>query len=237
MASVACTAPPPETGAEPLAERAPDRVPTPGDWLTLFDGQSTEHWKGFQRESFPEDAWTVEDGTLTPLPDGAVVDLVTRRTFSHYELELEWRVAPNGNSGIFVHVTEDHPQVWHTGPEFQVLDDERHPDGQRAETSAGSVYALVAPTDKLLRPAGEWNTVRLVVRGSRLEQTLNGRTVVTVDVNDETFRERVRASAFEVLPDFARHEAGHVALQHASVSPLKAPVWFRNIRIRELPAD
>jgi hypothetical protein len=79
--------------------------------------------------------------------------------------------------------------------------------------------------------------VRLVVRGSRLEQTLNGRSVVTVDVADEAFRERVAASAFAALPDFARHQAGHVALQHASVSPRRAPVWYRNIRIRELPTD
>lgn len=99
------------------------------------------------------------------------------------------------------------------------------------------MYGLVAPTAKVLRPAGEWNAVRLVVRGSRLEQTLNGRTVVTVDVRDEAFRDRVRASSFAAWPDFARHDAGHVALQHASVSPLKAPVWYRNIRIRELPTN
>jgi hypothetical protein len=205
-----------------------------GAWVTLFDGTSTEHWRGFRRDTFPDDGWQVEDGALTPRPDGTVVDLVTRRTYRDFELELEWRVAPHGNSGIFVQVSEDHPEVWHTGPEFQVLDNERHPDGRVPETSAGSIYGLVAPAAVALRPAGEYNHARVVVRGSRLEHALNGETVLRVNLDSDDFRTRVAASPFASMPDFARHREGHIALQHASVSPLKAPVWFRHVRIREL---
>jgi hypothetical protein len=225
---VACSAPQAPPADRPAAAS--------GEWLVLFDGGSVDHWRGFRRDDFPADGWTVDEGALKPITDGTVVDIITRQQFSHYELELEWRVAPHGNSGIFVHVTEDHPQVWHTGPEFQVLDDEAHPDGRVPETSAGSVYGLLAPADKHLRPAGEYNSARIVVRGGLLEHVLNGQTVLTVDLDSEEFRRRVAGSTFSQWPDFARPRAGHIALQHASVSPLKAPVWFRSVRIRELPA-
>jgi len=218
---------------------APDRTPSPeaavsDGWITLFDGTSVERWRGFRRDDFPTDGWRVEDGALTPLVGGTVVDLVTRERFADYELELEWRVAPNGNSGIFVHVHEDHPEVWHTGLEFQVLDDARHPDGKVAKTAAGSIYGLVAPVDARPRPAGEWNSARITVRGAALEYTLNGRRIVTVNVGEDSFLDTVRGSGFADIPDFGRRHEGHVALQHSSVSPLEAPVWFRNIRIRLL---
>jgi hypothetical protein len=235
---VACVAAAMLAACSPPQQVSPADDPSaaPGEWLVLFDGGSVDHWRGFRRDDFPADGWTIDDGALTPVTDGTVVDIITRQQFSHYELELEWRVAPHGNSGIFVHVTEDHPQVWHTGPEFQVLDDEAHPDGKVPETSAGSVYGLVAPADTRLRPAGEYNSARIIVRGALIEHVLNGRTVLTVDLDSEEFRRRVAGSTFSQWPDFARAREGHIALQHASVSPLKAPVWFRNVRIRELPA-
>jgi hypothetical protein len=225
-ASLAC-------GPSPAA----DEAPPPGEWLVLFDGRSVDHWRGFQRDDFPTDGWTIDGDALTPKTDGAVVDIITRRQFRNYELELEWRVAPRGNSGIFVHVTEAHPQVWHTGPEVQVLDDENHPDGRVPETSAGSIYGLVAPGDKALRPAGQYNHSRVVVRGSVIEHVLNGQPVVEIDLDSEDFRSRVAASTFGTLPDFSGAREGHIALQHASVSPLRAPVWFRHVRVRALPDE
>lgn len=220
--------------APPADEPADVAVADSSAWVTLFDGTSTEQWRGFRRDDFPDDGWRVEEGALTPRPDGTVVDLITRGTYRHFELELEWRVAPNGNSGIFVHVSEDHPEVWHTGPEFQVLDNDNHPDGQTPETSAGSIYALAAPSAAPVRPAGEWNSARFVVRGPRLAHTLNGQAVLEVDLESDAFRNSVAASTFASMPDFARRFEGHVALQHSSVSPLRAPVWFRNVRIRTL---
>jgi hypothetical protein len=210
-------------------------APAPGDWVILFDGSSVAHWRGFQREEFPFDGWSIDGDALKPRTEGTVIDLITRRQYRHYELELEWRVAPLGNSGIFVHVTEAHPQVWHTGPEIQVLDDDGHPDGQDPKTSAGSIFDLIAPTDKTLQPAGQYNRARLVVRGPRIEQYLNGRKILDLDLESLEFKRLVAESKFSKLPEFTRRYEGHIALQHASVSPLKAPVWFRQIRIRELP--
>jgi hypothetical protein len=204
------------------------------EWIILFDGTSTAHWRGFRQPDFPKESWTIEDGALKPRVDGPVVDLITRQKFTDYELELEWRVAPRANAGIFFHVTEDHPQVWLTGPEFQVLDDAEHPDGLDPKTSAGSLFDLLAPQNKTLRPVGEYNHARLIVRGSQVEHWLNGTEVAAFDLDSAEFRQLVAQSKFSEMPDFARHRTGHIALQHASVSPLKAPVWYRNIRLREL---
>jgi hypothetical protein len=204
------------------------------EWVTLFDGGSTDQWRGFRQERFPRESWAVDEGALRPLVDGPVVDLITREEFENYELELEWRVDPLGNAGIFYHVGEDHPQVWHTGPEYQVLDDDGHPDGEDPRTSAGSVYGLVAPRNAVLRPVGEYNHARIVVRGSEVEHWLNGELIVAFDLESREFREAVAGSAFAAFPDFARRRGGHIALQHASVSPHRARVWYRDIRIRPL---
>jgi hypothetical protein len=211
-------------------------APAPGEWIVLFDGTSVEHWRGYQRDDFPTDGWTIDGDALKPTTDGTVIDIITRRQFRNYELELEWRVAPRGNSGIFVHVAEGPPHVWHTGPEFQVLDDESHPDGRVPETSAGSIYGVMAAADTRLQPAGQYNSARVIVRGARIEHHLNGQQVLELDLDSEDFRDRVAASTFSTLPEYARRREGHIALQHASVSPLRAPVWFRNVRIRELAA-
>jgi hypothetical protein len=225
------------SNATPLAAAATpsDTASKTGEWVTLFDGGATDLWRGFRRDHFPADGWSVEGDALTPLTDGTVIDLITRRQYRDYELELEWRVAPRGNSGLFVHVTEEHPHVWHTGPEIQLLDDEQHPDGQEPRTSAGSIFDLLAPQDKVLRPAGDYNLARLVVRGPHIVHYLNGRKILDFDLTSPEFQRLVAESKFAEMPDFARRHGGHIALQHASVSPLKAPVWFRNIRIRELP--
>ncbi len=205
-------------------------------WTVLFDGQSTEHWRGFRRDGFPQDAWTVQDGTLKPLVEGTVLDLVTRETYENFELELQWRVDPGGNAGIFFMVTEQHPEVWYTGPEVQILDDTGHPDAKDPKTSAGSIYALVAPAQaKKLQPPGQWNHARFQVKGGRLRHWLNGVKILDVDFFGDEFRTAVSESHFVKMPDFAKARRGHIALQHASVSPLKAKVWYRKIRLRELP--
>ena len=208
----------------------------PGEWVALFDGESTEHWRGFRRDDFPRDAWMVKDGTLKPLVEGEVLDLITRQSYENFELDLQWRVAPGGNAGVFFMVTEQHSEVWHTGPEVQILDDAGHPDAENPKTSAGSIYALVAPADgKKLHPPGQWNHARFTLVDGRLRHWLNGVEILDVDFFGDEFRAAVAESHFVEMPDFAKARRGHIALQHASVSPLKARVWYRNVRLRELP--
>lgn len=205
------------------------------EWTVLFDGVSLDHWRGFQRMEFPLDAWTVEDGALKPLTQGEVLDLITRDTFENFELELEWRVAPEGNAGIFFMVTEEHPEVWYTGPEIQILDDANHPDGEDPITSAGSIFDLIAPfEEKVLHPAGVWNHARLRIEDGHVQHWLNGVKILDFDVFGGEFRDLVADSKFADMPDFAQARRGHIALQHASVSPLNAHVWYRDVRVREL---
>jgi hypothetical protein len=195
-------------------------------WRLLFDGRTTNGWRGFRQESMPE-GWQVGNGMLARVAQAG--DIVTTEQYGSFELALEWRVGPGGNSGIFFHVTEDNDYVWQTGPEMQILDNAGHRDGQNAETSTGSNYALHAPARDVARPAGEWNEVRLVVRGDHVEHWLNGEKIVEYELGSEDWKARVAASKFATMPGYGRNRRGHIALQdHGD------PVQFRSIRIRPL---
>jgi hypothetical protein len=198
-------------------------------WIVLFDGTSTDAFRGYKRDSFPDKGWKVENGTLKTIPGGDVVDLITKAQFSSFELELDWRISPGGNSGIIYHVSEDFPHSYNTGPEMQVLDDSKHHDGRNPKTSAGALYALIAPTNKVLKPVGEWNHVRLVVRGTHVEHWLNGREVVQYELGSPELAALIADSKFKDMPRFAKEKIGYIALQNHHDE-----VWYRNIRIRRL---
>jgi hypothetical protein len=199
-------------------------------WQILFDGRSLEGWRGFGREDVP-DGWQVsEDGAIHfTRSDGDInTGLITEERFDDFELRLDWKVAPLGNSGIFFRVTEDEDAIWKTGPEYQVVDNVNHPDGQRPESSAGSNYGLHGPDQDHARPAGEWNEARIAVHGADVEHWLNGQKVVEYDLWSEDWERRVAASPFRDVPAYGRSRTGHIALQEGG------PVWYRNIRIRRL---
>ncbi|MCR4439125.1 MAG: DUF1080 domain-containing protein [bacterium] len=201
-------------------------------WVTLFDGRSVEAWRGFHRANFPNEGWTVQDGALKTIGGGEHVDIITKETYRNFELVLEWKVAPGGNSGIFYRVTEEADAVWQSAPEMQVLDDERHPDGREPKTSAGALYGLIAPLGKRLRPAGKYNQARIVVQGTKVEHWLNGAKVVAYDLASDSLRHLIAGSKFKDYPWFALARQGHIALQHHGEE-----VWYRNIRIRRLPEE
>ena len=204
-----------------------------GRWQTLFDGTSTDAWRGFRRDAFPSKCWAVEGGTLKTIvgcEQSDRTDLITKRKYRNFELEFEWRVSPGGNSGLIYLATEEEDQTWKTGPEMQVLDDEKHPDGKNPLTSAGSLYAMVAPAGKRLRPVGQFNKARLVVRDNHVEHWLNGKKVVSYELGSDALGKLVASSKFKGFARFALAREGHIALQYHGEE-----VWFRNIRIRELP--
>jgi len=204
----------------------------PGPWKSLFDGTSTDAWRGYNRDSFPSDVWKVENGELkTVVGAKNPVDIITKDKYRDFELELEWKIKPGGNSGIIYRVAElpKPSETWHSGPEMQVLDDAKHKDGLDPKTSAGALYALVAPTGKTLNPPGEWNKVRLVVKGSHVEHWLNGKKVVDADLASPELKALIAASKFKAYPQFAQEREGHVALQFHGDE-----VAYRNIRIRTL---
>ena len=195
-----------------------------GGWKLLFDGRTTNGWRGFKQKAAPI-GWQVVDGALTRVGGGG--DLLTNEQYSSFELQLEWKVPPGGNSGIMYRVTENAEETYHTGPEFQILDNTRHQDGKNPLTSAGACYALYAPSKDVTRPVGTWNHVRLLADGHAVEHWLNGVRVVKYDTDSREWREKVAASKFNEWPTFGRSLVGHIVLQDHGDR-----VAFRNIKIR-----
>jgi len=173
--------------------------------------------------------WRAEDGALVRVDGGG--DIVTQDEFQDFELALEWRISPGGNSGIMTRVGEDHAHPWETGPEMQILDNTKHDDGRNPLTSAGSCYALYAPRWDVTRAVGSWNRVHILVDGKHTEYWLNGVKVVEYELGSAAWNELVRASKFASMPDFAKKPRGRIALQdHGDV------VAFRDIKIRPIAA-
>lgn len=195
-------------------------------WVDLLGEDHRQQWRGYKSETWPE-GWAVADGVLSRTEGGD--DLMTAQEYNDFELRFEWKISPGGNSGVMVHVSTGDDAPYYTGPEYQILDNAGHPDGGKADTSAGSLYALYAPDEDVTRPVGEWNSARIVVRGNHVEHWLNGHKVVDCRVGSDDWKERVAKSKFADWPKFAQNHEGTIALQdHGN------PVWFREIRIRDL---
>lgn len=195
-------------------------------WKLLFDGKTTEGWRGFKKDKLP-DGWKVVDGALVRVDGGG--DIVTTDPFANFELVLEWKVAEGGNSGIFFRVSEDEGAVYMTGPEMQVLDNAKHGDGRNALTSAGSCYGLYAPSKDVSKPAGEWNKARIAARGARIEHWLNGEKIVEYEIGGGDWNKKVSGSKFKAWPKFGKNGKGHIALQDHGDR-----VEYRGIKIRVL---
>ena len=196
-------------------------------WRLLFDGNTTAGWRGFKSDSMPA-GWHVVEGALTRVrPAG---DIVSRDKFKNFELSLEWKISAGGNSGIFYRGSEDDEAIYWTAPEMQVLDDARHPDGQSRLTAAGSDFGLYPAPAGVVKPAGQWNQVRIVVRGSHVEHWLNGVQVVEYELGSPDWAARVKASKFAPHTRYGRNAEGYIGLQdHGDW------VAYRNIKIRVLP--
>ncbi|HEY3122255.1 MAG TPA: DUF1080 domain-containing protein, partial [Vicinamibacteria bacterium] len=149
----------------------------PGEWSVLFDGRSTDAWRGYNRDSFPAGCWSVQDGTLRTLKaDRPCEDLITKEKYRDFELELEYKLSPGGNSGVLYRVAElPAPEpAWHSGPELQILDDDKYRQNS-PKNWTGALYDMIAARDATVRPVGEWNQVRLVAQGNHVEHWLNGK--------------------------------------------------------------
>ncbi|MGO9934751.1 MAG: DUF1080 domain-containing protein [Steroidobacteraceae bacterium] len=199
-----------------------------GKWQWLFDGKINDNFRGWSADGLPA-GWHVVDGTLAK--EGAVDDLVTREQFGNFELELEWKIGRAGNSGIFYRGTREYDHIYWSAPEYQLLDDENAPDGRNRLTAAGSAYALYAAPAGVVKPFGEWNTLRIVVSGTHVEHWMNGQLVVGYELESPDWKAKVAASKFSKYPNYGLAKTGFIGIQGDHSGALA----LRRIRIRELP--
>lgn len=197
-------------------------------WKLLFDGKTTDGWRGYKKDRMP-DGWKVENGALVRVSGGG--DIVTTEQFDNFELSLEWKIAPGGNSGIMYRVSESEGAPYMTGPEMQVLDNSKHADGKNPLTSAGACYALYPPPKDVTRPVGEWNRARILVNGNKVEHWLNGEKLVAYEIGSEDWNRKIAASKFKSWARFGKEPKGHICLQDHGDR-----VEYRSIKIRPLPA-
>lgn len=207
-------------------------------WILLFDGESTDHWRGYNMEGVPDKGWIVEDGFLVFDPtvnsDGNYpADIITKEKYKDFEFKIDWWIEEGGNSGIFYHVLEQPNQsVYWSGLEFQLLDNENHPDanqGIAGNRKAGSLYDLISADPQNTKPYGEWNSVKIVSKGAHVEHWQNGEKVVEFERWTPEWFEMLRNSKFLEHPEFGAMQEGHLGLQdHGDL------VKFRNIKIKPL---
>ncbi len=201
-------------------------------WKLLFDGKTTDGWRGYRKEAFPDKGWVVADGCLRVVGGAKGGDIITKDQYGDFELALEWRVAPRANSGIMYRVTEKHGASWQTGPEYQILDDLGSGTAPDNPHSAGALYDLYAPSSgKVVKPAGEFNQTRVLIKDNRLVHWLNGVKIVECRLDSDDWKQRIANSKFNKYEGFGVQPKGHIALQdHGN------DIWFRSIKVRDLSA-
>ncbi|MGB5363867.1 MAG: DUF1080 domain-containing protein [Aureibaculum sp.] len=216
-------------------ERPEEIIETANHWITLFDGTTFDDWRGYLKDTMPAE-WTIENSTMafTPGKEGGK-NIITKEKYTNFILSLEWKISEGGNSGIFWSVHEDpaYSEAYQTGPEIQVLDNERHPDAKAKPKyhQAGALYDMVQPMHDVCKPAGEWNECILKIDHASNEGsvTLNGTVIVEFPVHGEAWDALVANSKFKDWEGFGKYQTGHIGLQDHSDK-----VWFRNIKIKKL---
>lgn len=239
---LACTA----SAAAPPNELTPEEAQE--GWELLFDGESFHGWRNYGAEPGAAiQGWEIQEGSLAmvrdtsdlrliwnaanPLSEG-LLDLMSERRFQNFELKLEWKISPGGNSGIFYLVPDESTRIgWDLAFEMQVLDNDAHRDGEIEKHRAGDLYDLKASASRPLRPVGEWNQVQIRLEGDRIQHWMNGVLLLDVQRSGPAWEAMLAESKFSGTEGYGQAKQGHLLLQdHGD------PVWYRSIKIRELPA-
>ena len=200
-------------------------------WKLLFDGKTTAGWVAIGKTAFPDKGWSVVDGTLFHAKGGGGGDIVTAEQYDNFELMWDWKIGFAANSGLKYELPDAKKDI---GFEYQLLDDENEPDGKRGGRlhQTGSLYDLIEPpADKKVSPVGEWNTSRLIVKGSHVEHWLNGAKTVEFDMGSDDLKARIAKSKYAKIPAFGEKTKSPVLLQDHG-----GEVTFRSIKVRVLDA-
>jgi hypothetical protein len=213
-----------ESGALTDSDRA-------AGWKLIFDGKSLNGWRSYKAQDKPKPGWTVDDGILKKKKGVPGGDLMTVDTFGDFDLEWEWRVEPGGNNGVKYFITEERGSA--IGHEYQMIDDEGHPDGRMgAHRTTASFYDVLPPDPKKpLNPPGQWNRSRVLVQGNHVEHWLNGKKVLEYELGSPAVMAAVQQSKFKSVKGFGTKVRGHILL-----TDHQDECWFRQIKIRELEA-
>ena len=197
-------------------------------WTLLFDGETSAGWKKIGEKDFPKEGWEIADGCLHRKSKGG--DLVTTDAYENFELALEWKIVVGANSGVKYRVADVKGSGF--GPEYQILDDAKEGVEPNSKTATGSIYELFGPNDKKkMNPIGEWNSTKIVVNGNHAEHWLNGEKVVEYEFFSDAWKAAVETSKFKGKANYGAPAKGHILLQDHG-----GEVWFRNIKIKVLPA-
>ncbi|MBE0655842.1 MAG: DUF1080 domain-containing protein [Bacteroidales bacterium] len=199
------------------------------EWISLFDGKTLNGWRSFNSDTIG--GWVVENGYLTALGEGSDLsgDIVSVDEFENFELYLEWKISPGGNSGVMFRVVEGYATTYATGPEYQLLDDEGFPSPLEDWQKAGANYAMHVARNKTLKPVGEFNTTRIIVDGPHVEHWLNGEKILEYELWSDEWTELKENGKWKDYPDYGMAKKGHIALQDHGDN-----VWFRDVRIRPI---
>lgn len=208
-------------------------------WKLLWDGKSTEGWRGAKLKTFPQAGWNIENGILKVLKSNGGEstnggDIVTTRKYKNFELSVDFKITTGANSGVkyFVDTDLNKGEGSSIGCEFQILDDKNHPDaklGVKGNRKLGSLYDLIpAPADKPFRE-GFFNTARIVVRGNKVEHYLNDVKIIEYERGNQMWKALVNYSKYNVWSGFGEAAEGNILLQDHGDE-----VWFKNIKIKEL---
>lgn len=196
-------------------------------WQPLFDGTTTAGWRGYKTPTVPA-GWSAVNGTLTK--SGPIGDLMTANQYGDFELAFDWTISPGGNAGVFYRGTEEYDHIYWSAPEYQLLDDALHGDGKSRLTSTGAAYGLYPSPAGVAKPAGEWNSTLIVVKGNRVQHWLNGQKLLEYELANPDWTAKVKASKFIEYPNYGRAPRGYIGFQ----GDHEGTLTLRNMRIREI---
>jgi hypothetical protein len=211
-------------------------------WRLLWDGKTANGWRGARLDRFPDYGWKMDNDALMVVKSGGGEsrhggDIITTETFSEFELIVDFKISDGANSGIkyFVDPELNKAEGSAIGLEYQILDDEKHPDaklGVNGNRTVGGLYDLIPPVRKRFNGVGIWNRARIVAKGTHVEHWLNGFKVVEYDRSNQMWRALVSHSKYTVWPNFGEMKEGNILLQDHGDE-----VSFMNIKIRTLQEE
>lgn len=199
-------------------------------FINLLESKDLSQFRGYAQEEIGE-GWSL-DGKYLYFDGSGGGDVITKEVYDDFDLQVEWRVADGANSGIMYRVSLGDDAPYFSGPEYQILDDAEHQDGENELTAAGSLYGMFPAKEKTLRKVGSWNKTRIIVEGNKVIHYLNSKKVLEIEIGSDEWNKQLGESKFKDWAKYGKNKEGHIAFQdHGN------EVWFRNVRIKRLASS